>query len=291
MKIQKKIVISLLFVFLTSCGFMGPETPTPSPTNVPPTIIPTATSTKPIIRIVGDSWCPYNCAPDSDYPGYAIEISKEIFENAGYQFRYELTPWSRAVQGVMDGTYDGAIGATKGDIPEAIYPDNELGYSKNSLFIRKGFEWKYEGIDSLKQIHLGVVKNYFYSDEVNQYLDENQGSPQIDFLYNDDTVLMNLSKLTDKKIDVYIEDDNIVAFAINHNTMDSNLFDSVDTVGQVDPFYIAFSPQKENSVELAKILSDGIQEMRESGRLSQILKRYGLQDWQQVLPTPTPKSK
>ncbi|MEQ1790535.1 MAG: hypothetical protein ABL857_08835, partial [Rickettsiales bacterium] len=35
------------------------------------------------INIVADEWCPFNCDPESDKPGYVIELAKEIFKPYG----------------------------------------------------------------------------------------------------------------------------------------------------------------------------------------------------------------
>lgn len=50
------------------------------------------------------------------------------------------------------------------------------------------------------------------------------------------------------------------------------------SVGPTENF-IAFSPVNPKSREYAAILDRGMAEMRASGRLRQILQRYGVKDW------------
>lgn len=38
-----------------------------------------------VITLVADEWCPYNCVPNSEKPGYAIEIAQEIFNKKKYK--------------------------------------------------------------------------------------------------------------------------------------------------------------------------------------------------------------
>jgi len=45
--------------------------------------------------------------------------------------------------------------------------------------------------------------------------------------------------------------------------------------------YIAFSPKNPKSKEYAKLITDGIEQMRLSGELSQILAKYKLTDWRE----------
>ncbi len=55
------------------------------------------------ITLIADEWCPYNCDPESDYPGYIVEIANAIYKVAGYQVQYQNVPWSRALKAVTEG--------------------------------------------------------------------------------------------------------------------------------------------------------------------------------------------
>jgi polar amino acid transport system substrate-binding protein len=265
-------------LFVAACGSAATPSPQPptaapvSPTSAPPAGMP-------VITIVADDWCPYNCAPDSEYPGYAIEAATEIFKKAGYQLKYEYVPWPRAIQGVLDGTYAGAVGAAKGDIPDAIFPEEELGYYGNYLFIRKGDPWRYTGLDSFKNIHLGVIEDYYYSDEINTYLEANKNSSQVDIIYGDDAAQRNIEKLLKNRIDVYLEDRNVVFYAIGQAGLDKEKVEIAGEIGDPVALYIAFSPLNPEAGKWAEILSKGIKALRANGRLAEILQRYGLQDW------------
>lgn len=232
-----------------------------------------------VITVVGDNWCPYNCSPDSEHPGYIIEVATEIFKKAGYKLEYQAVPWSRSVSGVKDGIYDSAVGAAKGDIPEAIFPEEALGLIQNSMFVLKGAQWKFTGIDSLKNIRLGVIGDYFYSDEVNAYLEANPNNPNVDMMRGDNAVERSITKLLENKIDVYLEDPNVVYYTAAQMGVDREKFDIAGELNKPDEIYIAFSPKNPKSAEWARILSDGVKEFRQNGRLAEILKWYGVKDW------------
>ena len=254
--------------------------PSPQPSTVPQASqAAESNADSATITIVADDWCPYNCDPDSENPGYAIEAAAEIFEKAGYQIKYEYVPWTRAIEGVLDGTYAGAVGAAKGDIPSAVFPEEPLGYYGNYLFVRKGNTWQYTGLDSLKKIRLGVIGDYYYSDEINAYIEANKDNPNVDVIYGNNAVELNLQKLLGNKIDVYIEDSNIVFYTVKSAGLDVEKLEVAGVIGDPEAFYIAFSPLNPESKKWADILSKGIQELRDSGRLNEILQRYGLMDW------------
>ena len=240
-------------LFVAACG--NAATPSPqSPTVAPvlPTSAPTAGM--PVITIVADNWCPYNCVPDSQSPGYTIEAATEIFKQAGYQLKYEIVPWPRALQGVLDGTYAGAVGAAKGDIPGAIFPEEEIGIYGNYLFVRKGDPWRYTGLDSFKTIHLGVIGDYYYSDEINAYIEAKKNNPQVDIIYGNNAAGRNIEKLLDNKIDVYLEDSNVVFYAIGQAGLDKEKIEIAGKIGDPVLLYIAFSPANPESGKWAEIL-------------------------------------
>jgi polar amino acid transport system substrate-binding protein len=232
-----------------------------------------------LITVVADNWCPYNCDPGSEYPGYVIELATEIFQKAGYRLKYENVPWSRAVRGVEEGIYDGAVGAALGDIPGAIFPEEEVGSLLNCMFVRKGETWRYTDLDSLKNIRLGVIGDYYYTDEINAYINASQNSPQVDIIRGANAVERNLKKLLDQKIDVYLEDLSVVYYTAAQAGLDKDEFEISGTIDEPQAIYIAFSPKDPESEKWAQILSQGIKESRENGRLAEILRRYGLKDW------------
>ena len=41
------------------------------------------------ISIRGDMWCPVNCDPKAERPGYMIEIAREVFEPKGHKIDYQ----------------------------------------------------------------------------------------------------------------------------------------------------------------------------------------------------------
>ncbi len=82
------------------------------------------------IRIKADSWCPYNCEPDALKPGYTIEALKIIFENKGHTIEYSTTLWAQALNLARRGMIEAVVGASKNEVQNLIFPEEELGFSK-----------------------------------------------------------------------------------------------------------------------------------------------------------------
>jgi len=232
------------------------------------------------ITLVSDRWCPYNCDPGSDKPGYMVEIVQIVFGRAGHQVEYQALPWARAVVAARNGEYDGVIGAARdGSARDFVFPDVPAGMSANAFLVRRGHPWRYTGIDSLPAVRLGVVLNYSYDAELDAYLAQHRGDPsKVLAEPGDGALARNLRKLESGQIEALIENRSVLEYQLAQR----GLSDRFEFAGEMPSrgSYIAFSPVKPASAEYARLLGEGIRELRRSGELDRILARYGLRDWE-----------
>ena len=230
--------------------------------------------------IGADTWCPVNCEPNSDNPGYMIEIAEKIFKEQMVKVEYQVMPWSRAIVEAEKGNIQAVVGAFKGDAPHFIYPQEELGLIGNSFFTHVHNDWYFQNIDSLKQIILGTINGYEYGDTVSQYLANKENLDKVVEITGGKNVLhRSFTMLLTKRIDVVVEADIVFWYQAKK----ANIADSFKFAGQASKptkVYIAFAPNGEISKKYAKILSAGVVNLRASGELKKILSKYGLQDWQ-----------
>ncbi len=232
------------------------------------------------IVIAGDIWCPFNCENDSAKPGYMVEIAQKVFTGAGHSVEYTVLPWERAVQECRDGKLSGIIGAYVADAPDFIYPKNELGRNSDSIFVLKEKNWIYRDMSSLSGITIGVIKGYAYaSEELNNYIKKNSSNQKIIQLsYGDSALEMSIKKMAGGRLDAIVESPAVFWYMANKMGM-KNRLKLAGNLSSPKKVYIAFSPAEPKSKEYARILSDGIDELRKSGELKKILNRYGLDDW------------
>jgi polar amino acid transport system substrate-binding protein len=229
------------------------------------------------ITLRADSWEPYNGEPGSEMPGYMIEIANKVFGEAGHKVEYKTLNWARTVKDVESGKIDGAVGAGDDEVEGGILPEEELGVMLNTFYVRKGFDWKYTGLESLKKVKVAIIREYTYDDELDKYFAATKGS-KVQVIGGDDPLTKNFTKLLKSKVDVVLEDRS-VADQLAGKMKISDKVEAAGTVGDGDKLYIAFSPKKESSKVYAKLLSDGVKKMRASGELQKLLDKYGLKDW------------
>jgi polar amino acid transport system substrate-binding protein len=229
------------------------------------------------IVIAGDSWCPFNCDPETDkQPGYMVEIAKMIFAKNGHSLKYTVLPWKRAVVECRQGKITGVIGGYLEDTPDFIFPHNELAMIGFSFFVPKNSLWTYKDVSSLSKIKLGVINGYAYNQEIDDYIAENQDKLWI--ASGEKPLMDNIKSLTNGYLDVIIESDPVFWFTAAKMGL-RDRFQQAGTPVAPRKAYIAFSPAISKSKAYAQMLSDGIDAMRKSGELKNILDKYGLKDW------------
>jgi polar amino acid transport system substrate-binding protein len=224
------------------------------------------------LSLRADNWCPMNCDPKSDKPGYLIEIAKAIFSPA-HTIDYQTLNWARAISETRTGAFTAIVGAAKSDAPDFVFPDNELGNSKSCFYAKADSKWSYTGTDSLKAVKLGVTKDYTYGDPFDAYVKTNPGN--VEALSGDDVLEKQVKMLLADRTGALIDDSNVVSHYMNANKV------AIKEAGclEATPLYIAFSPKNPKAKEYAKQLSDGVASLRSAGKLQPILDRYGLKDW------------
>ncbi len=230
------------------------------------------------ITIAADVWCPFNCEPNSEQPGFMIEVANQVFAVQGHEVNYIVMNWSRAIREAELGNINGIIGAFPGDAPDFIFPAQELSILSNTFFVHEDSNWNYQGVDSLKQIQLVAIAGYDYGPELRDYIQQS-GSEHISLLSGEGHPLRRgIQMLNLKRVGAIVEADQVFWYTAQQLGVAGN-FKAAGRSSEPMKSYIAFSPALANSSNYAQILSQGIETLRASGELEEILQKYGLKDW------------
>lgn len=273
----KTLVLSLI-LFLAACS--QPEDPPPL---VPETAakaaqpIQAAPETQPrqSVVIAADPWCPHNCEPGSDHEGYMIDIAREAFGLAGIDVEYVNMSWARALQQARDGYVDAVVGALPGDAPDFVFPEAAIGHSTIALYTHPDNNWHYTGIDSLSQFTLLAINGYAYSPDLDAYIAHYQDNPERVWVLSGPAPLSRAIELLHQhRSDVFPEDRYVMQWQLEQEGSTESL--RMAAVIHESPLYVAFSPVGSDSPRLAVLLSEGARALQSSGRIAEILARYGL---------------
>ncbi len=124
------------------------------------------------VSIRADHWLPFNGNPDSGDPGYMIELADIILSDNGHTMDYKSMLWLRSLEAVRKGKIDCVVGAFIDDAPDFIFPEESWGYSVDTFYVKNDSTWNYEGIESLRDVKLGIVGGYAYSPELDVYIEK-----------------------------------------------------------------------------------------------------------------------
>ena len=244
------------------------------------TIAPVAAAESKQIVLAADPWCPYNCLPESDLPGYLVELAQAVYQPHGYTVKYMNLPWSRALEYALSGTIDAAIGAVKGNIQGHYIGVQSLGRDETVLVVRKGERFDYTGPSAMDAKRLGVIIHYTYDNhgEIDQYLEKRKQEQEdsVSVLHQEAALTSLLNMLVLDRLDVVIENRFVAAY----KAKELNISDHIEIIstGKGDDIYFAFTPNDKGR-QLSTMLDEGVRQLRVSGRLSEILEKYGIRDW------------
>lgn len=228
------------------------------------------------ISIRADEWFPVNGQPGADKPGYMIELAKAVLEPAGHTVDYQLMPWERALDSVRKGRHDCVVGAYKEDAPDFVFPDTPWGLDSTGFFVQESSSWSYSGFDSLMDKTVGVINGYAYGEEFDQLIASN---PKVfRGLGGNDALDKNIKKLAAGRIDVVVESPNVMRAKLKE--MGVSGIKLAGTLGEPSEMYIACSPATGKSEAYIKLVEEGTAKLRASGKLEDIMGRYGMSDWQ-----------
>ncbi|UTF58642.1 ABC transporter substrate-binding protein [Gilvimarinus sp. DA14] len=234
------------------------------------------------ITLVADYWCPYNCEPGSEAPGFMIEIAEGAFAAHGVKVDYRVMPWLRALHAVQKGALDGVIGASKIEAPGFVFPAMAQGRMRNGFWVAAPNPWTYSGVESLQNVRLGVIGGYSYGEEIEAYIQDPANAAQVTVLSGEDPLLRGASMLLRNRLDVLLEDEQVMRHWMAEHNFQSR-FSLAGSARNSDIFsqvYVAFSPAGEKSAIYAQWLTDYMEKARRSGELAAILQKYGISDWQ-----------
>lgn len=279
----KAVPVLMLSVLLMACSPQDPppdsdtgDTPTETVAAAAIPAAPTGAS-RPVITLGADPWCPHNCMAGSEPEGYMLDIARDVFEAAGYQVEYLNVSWARALQMARDGLLDAVVGAFVTDAPDFVFPQEPQGRSEIAFYTPADSSWIYEGLGSLEGQTLLAINGYSYSEELDRYIARHNDEPtQVWMLSGPSPLNRAINLLDQRRADVYPEDVYVMTWAQKANPDIAPLRQG--GVLHQDDTFIAFSPAKPESAELAELLSRGTARLRETGRMQAILADYGLSE-------------
>jgi polar amino acid transport system substrate-binding protein len=229
------------------------------------------------VSLRADEWYPMNGVPNAAKEGFMIDLAREIFGGAGYDVDYKLMPWERALDEVRQGNADCVVGAYKADAPDFVFPQSVWGMDSNTFFKLKENSWQFNGLDSLINQKVGMISGYAYGDEMNQFITAHPDTFKA--IGSNNALENNLKKLLGKRLTLVMESELVMTAKLEEMGLTGKVV-SAGAESEAGAMYIACSPAKASSKTLVGLVDSQMPQLRTSGRLADILRKYGIKDWQ-----------
>jgi len=232
------------------------------------------------LNVGSDVWCPYICS-EAHKPGVLIEVLNEIAKHNGLVINFKVIPLARSLVLLQQSKLDMVLALTDEHIKENHLKRSLKTYGGwyNDFYVLKKNQWEFRSIKDLKKYieqgnTLGIIKGYKYGNGIAQ-LQESSG--QHIFSATGNSPLSNiLMMLSHKRISMVLDSRFNIEYELQNRNI-SNL-KYAGTEGDFVPLYIGYAPQSE--VKYINVFDQGLIRLRATGQLSEILKRYGIPDWQ-----------
>ncbi|MDY6840431.1 MAG: transporter substrate-binding domain-containing protein [Pseudomonadota bacterium] len=210
------------------------------------------------VTLVGDRWCPFNCKglPDENR-GLLVERAADALAEEGIGVAYDELPWSRAIIEVRNGNYDAIVGTGLSETPDFYFPPEPLAIARHSFYTLPSSSWKYQGLESLQAIRIGVIQDYSYGGLYDSYIKENRNEDNQIVILRGDEVLPRLIKMLELgRIDALVAEERVLNYHFRSKGERNRL--RYAGLANKEELYVGFSPELEDGAELAEALGRGL---------------------------------
>lgn len=228
-------------------------------------------------------WCPQLC-PEGEQEGYIMDTVKEIFADSPFELEVVTYPWSRSIHMARTGEVHALLSPARAEAPDLLYPKEEVGAQKMCFFASRGSAWTYQGKASLKGQMIGIAQDTSI-EELNDFIAENKEG--FHFLtYGPRYLPLSFRMVDGGRLNSFLFTYNSTIYALQKEGY-TNKIVPAGCVSKAN-VYMAFTPDLEKRAFVLKAMEYFDQKMRElvqAGRVPEIMKSYGLPDWNSAMPS------
>ena len=231
-----------------------------------------------ILVLAGDYWCPYNCQPGGESPGYLVELIRRALYIYRIDVEYRMMPWGDALALAEKGAIDGIIGVSSVKGRDLLTTRLPLEFSRTDAFTRNDTEWIYDGLGSLRGKKVGIILDYVVDEAINHYVGINYPLNSGGFSVQEgkNAVIESIADLIDGDSDVYLEDSRVVQHYITENGLTPYIRNAGHVGRKKLPVYIAFSKKLPNAKRYIKYFIKGVSSLKATGEFDDLRLKYNM---------------
>ena len=227
------------------------------------------------IRVGWEPWEPYQFKDSNgNFAGLDLEIVRAALEEAGCKVDFMRIAWQRLMASIEYGSMDAAMGASKSPEREKYaYFSTPYRNESYAFFVRKNDKNKHKitKLDDLveKNLMFGIVTGYFYGEQFNEAMKNPKFKKLAEEVKDDKS---NINKLHYGRIQGLFMDSYSGISQLENMNLSNEIVNSSFAIIS-GPIHAMFS-KKSISPDIVKKFDDGLQKLKNSGRLDQIINKY-----------------
>jgi len=229
------------------------------------------------VRVAISSYCPYSCM-EYELEGVSVEIIKMALPPDQYKVSLISPPWSRSLSQLRSGKADILSTAGSKHLKSYLhYSESPIFSDKICFFGKKDLPWKYNKPSSLQQVSLGLVSNYSCPEEIKSIIDE-VSKPAVWFSDNGSSIIdRGLKMLISNRFDVMPSLQSTTVHRIKQLVFGHKI-ENKGCLESDFSEYIGVSKSTEDSLQLIDKINRTITNLKSSGELKEMLKKYGIRE-------------
>lgn len=251
-------------------------------------LIPLTAHSSETLRLASDDWCPFVCAENGKLTGgYLVEATEMAMSAAVYQVVPTLPPLKRAMSEASHGRIEGVYAPP---IDSRLSMSDPLAYSRACFYTHDSMTWTYDGLDSLRNVTVGVIDDYGYDDgPMDAYIRNNQkNQAKIEVARGEDAGTHNLQKLIAGRFPVLLEHEAVASRLIKSDSPNNHIRQA-GCLEQALPLTVGFAKEDPRSALWIRALRDGLQKIDANGKLATLRHRYHILPGRQMDSPPLHK--
>lgn len=231
------------------------------------------------VQLVVNEWCPQHCS-QGELRGYVVEIVEQALKEEGIPFEISYQPWLRALRDVEKGRKDGVLTPTVPGFPQFIYPEEAVGFQEYCFYALRSSAWIFrtnsdllgQRVAFLDESGLGPIENYMtgHASRISVTRFASGDHNYVDRIFQ---------FLMTGRTDLVIMTSDVYEFAWKNKSI-PNEFRNAGCLGKEKMAVGLSKADEKRSLLIGKALDRGIRKLRQKGQLKDILRKYGLTDWQ-----------
>lgn len=231
------------------------------------------------VQLVVNEWCPQHCS-EGELRGYVVEIVEQALKEEGIPFEISYQPWLRALRDVEKGRKDGVLTPTVPGFPQFIYPEEAVGFQEYCFYAPRSSSWTFRTNSDLLGQRVAFLDESGLG-SLERYMTDNASRIGVTrFAAGDRNYVDRIFQfLMTGRTDLVIITSDVYEFSVKNKVI-PNEFRKAGCLGKEKMAVGLSKADEKRALLIGKALDRGIRKLRQKGQLKEILKKYGLNDWQ-----------